>query len=136
MVWLIQLVFAERKLPKELTWENIVLLPKGKGGYQGIRLVEVAWKLCAVVLNLRLKKGVELHDSLHGFRYGRGTGTATLESNIFQQLARLAHELLFQVFLDVRKVYDLLNIRICLYILTGYGMGPNLACILNHYREK
>ena len=42
----------------------------------------------------------------YGFREGRGTGTAKLEAKLVQQLTRIAHEPLFQVFLDVRKVYD------------------------------
>ena len=68
------------------------LPPKGKEEYQGIRLVEVAWKVCAMFLNLRLKKGVYLHDSLHGFWEGRGTGTAKLESKLAHHLSGLAHE--------------------------------------------
>ena len=51
----------------------------GGGGYQGIRIVEVVCKVCAVVVNCRLKRSVTLHDTLHGFRAGRGTGMATLE---------------------------------------------------------
>ena len=54
-------------LPEEFTWTRMVLLPKGRGGYLGIRLVELTCKVCVVVLNARLKKGVELHDALHGF---------------------------------------------------------------------
>ena len=73
MVQLIQLVFAEGGLPEELTWAIMVLLPKWMGGgYWGIMIVGVECKLCAVVLKLRLKKGVELHESLHGFWRGVG----------------------------------------------------------------
>ena len=35
----------------ELAWATMVLIPKGKWEYWGIGLVEVAWKLCAVVVN-------------------------------------------------------------------------------------
>ena len=37
-----------------------------------------------------------------------GTGTATLEAKLTQQLAGIANEPLFQVFLDVHKAYGLL----------------------------
>ena len=57
--------------------------------------MELVWKVCAAVLNYRLKRSVILHDVLHGFREGRGTGTATLEAKLAQQLAGLAHEPLF-----------------------------------------
>ena len=40
----------------------MVLLPKGKGEYRGIGPVEVAWKVCPVVLNLKMKREVDLHD--------------------------------------------------------------------------
>ena len=49
-----------------------------------------------MVVNCRLKQSVELHDALHGFSYGRGTGTATLEANKAQQMDRIAHEPIFQ----------------------------------------
>ena len=59
-------------------------LPKGRGGYRGIGLVEVVWKVCVAVINCRLKKSVTLHDELYGFRAGRVTGTATLEEKLAQ----------------------------------------------------
>ena len=77
----------------------MVLIPKGKEEYWGIGLVEVAWKVCTAVVNCWLKQGVVLHDSLHGSRGGRVTGTSTLEANLSQHLMGLAHEPLFQVFL-------------------------------------
>ena len=35
----------------ELAWATMVLIPKGKWDYWVIGLVEVAWKVCAVVVN-------------------------------------------------------------------------------------
>ena len=52
-----------------------------------IGLVELVWKVCAEVINCRIKRSVMLHEALHGFRTGRGTGTATLEVKLAQQLA-------------------------------------------------
>ena len=46
----------------------MVLIPKGKGEYLRIGLVEVLWKVCSVVANFRLKSNAVLHDALHGFR--------------------------------------------------------------------
>ena len=59
--------------------------------------------------------------------------TETLEAKRAQQLAGLAHEPLFQVLLNVRKVYDLLDSGRCLEILRGYGLVPNLARLLGNY---
>ena len=58
----------------------MVIIPKGKGEFRGIGLVEVTWKLMTVILHRRLTTVIQLHDVLHGFREGRGgrPGTATL----------------------------------------------------------
>ena len=136
MVRLIQLAFVEGRLPEELTWETMILPPKGKWEYRGIGLVEVAQKLFTLVMNLWMKKGVDHRDSLNGFREGSGMGMATLEANLDHQLAGIFHETLFQVFIDVQKAYDLLDRGICLDILRWYGLGTNMARLLAHYWEK
>ena len=66
-----------------------------------------------------MRWGVVLHEALHGFRGGRGMGTATLEVNLDQQLAVLAHKPLFQVFLDIQKAYDSLYRGRFLEVLLG-----------------
>ena len=58
--------------------------PKIEGGYSGIGVVEVLWKVCSVVVNFSLKSGVVLHDDLHGSREGRGAGTAMLDAKLAQ----------------------------------------------------
>ena len=84
-------------VPEEVAWATIVFLLKGRGGYQGIGLVEVVWKVCTAVMNFHLKRIMMLHNALNGFRAVRGTGTATLESKLEQQLVGIPHEPLFQV---------------------------------------
>ena len=54
MVRLVQRTFGGKNPPAELAWETMVLIPKGNGDYWGIVLVEVAWDVCAVVVNFRL----------------------------------------------------------------------------------
>ena len=53
-------------------------LPKVRGGYRRIGLVEVVWKVCALVMNCWINPIVILHDTMHGFRAGRSTETKTL----------------------------------------------------------
>ena len=96
----------------------------------------MAWKVCAEVANCRLNLGVILHDSLHRFRGGRGTGKATLESKLSQQLAGLTHDTLFQVFLENRKLYDSLDRDLYIEVLNGYGMGTNITCLTKSYWER
>ena len=114
----------------------MVFILKERGGGRGIGLVEVACKVCAAVDFFRLKWGFVLQDALHGFRVGQGTGTATLEAKLSQQLAGLAHEPLFQVFLDICKAYDSMDRGRCLEVLGGYGMGSNMDRLLKSYSER
>ena len=64
------------------------MIPKGRQEYRRIGLVEVVWKVVAAILHLWLTGSTTYHDFLHGFRAGRGTGTATLKAKLIQQLAR------------------------------------------------
>ena len=84
MLILVQLTFVDSIPPSELVWATMVLIPKRKGGYRGIGVVVVAWKMCAEVVNFSLKRSVELHAALHGFREGQRMGAATLEANLDQ----------------------------------------------------
>ncbi len=49
---------------------------------------------------------VELYESLHGCRNGRGTETAIIEAKLAQQLAHLEQRPFFGVFLDLKKAFD------------------------------
>ena len=39
IVRLVQVMFRDRTVPEEISWANMVLIPKGKGGLRGIGLV-------------------------------------------------------------------------------------------------
>ena len=78
MVNLIQTAFWDGVLDEEETWQLVVLIPKGGGDYRVIVIVEVVWKAVEVILNRILPASVTYHNSLHGFRTGRGTGNETL----------------------------------------------------------
>ena len=49
VVELIQTTFWDGELAEEATWQAVVLIPKGKGDYRGIGLVEMIWKVVAVI---------------------------------------------------------------------------------------
>ena len=81
---LVQAAFREGELAEEVTWQVVVLIPKGKKEYRFIGLVEVIWEVVAAILNRRLTASITYHDFLHGFRAGRGTDTSTLEAKLLQ----------------------------------------------------
>ena len=98
--------------------------------------MEVMWKVVADILNLRLTAYITYHNFLHVFRAGRGTGTATLEAKMLQQLAELREEVLYVILLDLHKAYDAFDRSRCLEILEGYEVGPRACQILWAYWEE
>ena len=79
--------------------------------------MEVVWKAVAVTLNWRFTAPITEHNSLHGFRAGCNTGTATLKVKLIQQLTGMREEVLRAIFLDLQKFYDALDRSRCLDIL-------------------
>ena len=107
-------------------WKTMVLIPKRKGGYRGIGLVETIWKVCTSIVNSRLRSSIVLLDVLHAFRKGRGAVISIMEAKPEKQLAGVFHEPIFQVFLDFRKAYNSLDQWRCMKIIREYGLGPRL----------
>ena len=98
--------------------------------------MEVMWKVVAVILNRRFTSSITYHNVLHGFRAGRGTGTATLEAKLIQQLAAMREEVLYVIFLDLTKAYKTLDRSRCLEILEGYGVVPSSRKLLKTYWRR
>ena len=73
VVVIVQSAFQDGTLATECTWQTVVLIPKGKGDFRGIGLVEVLWKAITSLLNHQLTAVISFHDTLHGFWAGRGT---------------------------------------------------------------
>ena len=57
--------FREGLLSKEAMWQAVVLIPKGKGDYRSICLVEVMWKVVWDILNSQITASITYHDFLH-----------------------------------------------------------------------
>jgi hypothetical protein len=78
-VQLVQAAWTHGKIPCQLLWIIVVLIPKGGGDYRGIGLLEPIWKVIERIIDHRLD-AFDLHDSFHGCRNKRGTGTAIIEA--------------------------------------------------------
>ena len=94
------------------------------------------WKVVAEILNRRLTASITFHDFLHGFWAGRGTGTATLDAKLLQQLTALREEVLYVIFLDLHKAYDALDRSRCMEILEDYSVGLQSRRLLQTYWRR
>ena len=102
-----------------------MMIPKGGGtDFRGIGLVDVPWKAISGIINDPLPSSIQFHDALHGFRAGRGTGTATLEAKLLQKLTSTRETFLHAILLEIHKDYDDLERDRSLDIQEGYGVGP------------
>ena len=133
---IVQTAFIVGVLAEEATWQVVVLIPKGVGNYCGIGLMEVVWKVIVVIINCLITASITYHDFLHGFRAGRGMGTATLEVRLIHQITAMREEVLCTIFMNLHKAYDALDRYRCLDILEGYGIGPRALHLLRRYWER
>ena len=136
VVKLVQTAFQYGFLAEEATWQAVVLIPKGGGDYRSIGLVEVVRKAVVVIINRGFTTSITYHDSLHGFRAGRGTGTTTLKVKLLQRVMAMREAFLHAFFLDLHKAYDDLDRYKYLEILEGYDGGPRAFCLLRRYWER
>ena len=65
--------------------------------------MEVIWKTVTVIINRRLGVDEALHDVIHGFQAGCGTGNASLEVKLLQQLTAMSELVLYTIYLDLHK---------------------------------
>ena len=74
-----------------------------------------------------------MHESLHGCRNKRGTGTAIIEAKLAQQLLYLELKPFYGVFLDLRKAFDVMGWERCILLLEGCGVGPRMIWMIHGY---
>jgi hypothetical protein len=135
LVKLVQTVWNKGRIPPQLGWVITVLVPKGGGGYRGIGLLEPIWKVIECVMDHRLE-AIVLHDSLHGCRNRRGTGTAVIEAKLTQQLAHIKQCPFYGVFVDLTKAFDAMDRERCLQLILEYEVGPNMQRLIRHFRDE
>ena len=98
-----------------------------------IECIDVLWNTVSGVINHQIGETITYHDFLHGLRSGRVTGTVSLKSKLLEQLTEMGEEVLYEVFLELRKAYDALGWEQCLDILVGYGFRTCTEHLLHRY---
>ena len=125
-----QTIWERGSVPEQMTWEIIVLLPKGGGDYPGIGLLEPFWKVVEKIIVRRLAL-IEFHICLHGGLPKRGTGTVSIVAKLAQQLAWQDQCPLYEIYVDLKKAYDSIDRGRMMEILNAYEVRPNLLRLQN-----
>ena len=132
-VELVQIIWETGSIPQQMTWMVVVLIPRGTSGdYRGIGLLDPIWKVMEILMDNQLKT-LALHDCLHGFPAGRGTGTAIMEVKLAQQLVYLKQVPLYGLFIDLRKAFNAMDRKRCLQILEDCGVGPKIRRLIQTF---
>ena len=92
--------------------------------------------MIASLLTLWLSAAIPFHDTLHRFWERRGTETAALEAKLLQHITAMRGEILFEVFLYLRKAYDALDRERALELLDAYGVGHRTVRLLRTYWDQ
>ena len=79
---LVRADFGEVRLAEEATWQEVVLIPKGKGDYRGIGLMVVVLKVVVVILHRCLTASITYPNFLHEFGQVAARVTPTLTPNL------------------------------------------------------
>ena len=109
VVSIIKVAFWDRTLAEKCAWKTVVLTPKGRRECRGIFLVKVLWRSVAGILNWSIILVIVFHETLHGFRAGRGTGTTSPEADVILQLSEMRETVLYEILLDIQKASDVLD---------------------------
>ena len=146
--------WASEVMPEE--WETglLKILPKKgdkslPGNYRGIMMLEVAYKIVALILHARLATVCESvdhldHESQCGFRGGRGTSDAIFT---LKQLIRKRREHGLEtwvLFIDLVKAFDRVPREVLIdpedgllwLVLLRYGVPPKLVALLRAMHRK
>ena len=67
------------------------------------------------------------------FLSGRGTGTATTEAKLTQQVAYMEQKLLYDISIDLCKASNAMDREQYMDIMVGYGVGPNIRRLIQSF---
>jgi hypothetical protein len=59
-----------------------------------------------------------------------------IEVKLTQQLALIEQAPFYGVFINLKKAFDTMDCKWCLFILEGHGMGPSMRRLIRHFWDK
>ena len=136
IVQLVQVLFAERKVPED--WKLSTLLPLPKKGdlkhatnWRPIMLRDAAAKIVTLIFGLRIGKIYERvgRESQCGFCNHRGTVDGIINVKSVVQLRREAGLPTWALWVDLRKAFDTVSRKMMVLVLAKYGVPPRLCAI-------
>jgi Reverse transcriptase (RNA-dependent DNA polymerase) len=131
IIEIITIMFTTGHIPSSFYNAILVLVPKpGNKGFRGIALLESLYKVVSMIIHRRSTSSINLHESIHGFRTHRGTGTAIMNVKLLMQYIQRDINPMYMIFLDVKKAYDTVDWDRILQLLQSYGVGPNMLNII------
>ena len=85
------------------------------------------------IFDTHLRAILQMHNVLHGFRDGRGTGMSIMELKLAQLLSQIDPDRLFLVLLELQKAYDAVDRDLLLITLEGCGSGSRMCGLLENF---
>ena len=130
-------IWIKEIYPSQFDIGKLIVLPKKgdlslPGNYRGIMLLEVAYKIIAIIIHNRLQPIVESidHESQCGFRQGRGCADAVFTVKLAIKKRREHNQETWILFLDLVKAFDRVPRQLLWQILLKFGVSGKLVSIL------
>ncbi|KAK3558298.1 hypothetical protein QTP86_014684 [Hemibagrus guttatus] len=135
-------VLESERMPEE--WRRSVLVPifKNKGdvqscsNYRGINLMSHTMKLCERVVEVRLRKVVEICEQQYGFMPRKSTTDAIFALRIFMEKYRDGQRQLHCVFVDLETAYDRVPREELWYFMRKSGVAEKYVRVVQDMYER
>ena len=102
------------------------------GNYRGIILLEIAYKIVAIIINKRLQPLIERldHENQCGFRKGRGCTDAVFTVKMAIKKRREHNLETWILFLDLVKAFDRVPRELLWCVLSKFGVPKKMIDVL------